>query len=78
MKEIILGCCGKPESQCACDENQASDRKEYIRDTILAIISFSVYVGLGMEQDYQTPVESYTVEGMEEALDVVNQIIWQT
>jgi len=47
----------------------------YVVDTLLAIMSFASYSGLGLEEYYETPVEGYTSEGMEQALDVVSQIL---
>jgi len=47
----------------------------YIRDAILAINSYSNYECLGLEDRYDTPAESYDREGMEQAEEVVDQIL---
>jgi len=50
------------------------DRPE-LTDTLLAILSFANYRSLGIEEHYVTPAESYTEEGMSDAMDTVNQIL---
>ncbi len=57
------------------EERKASPDREYTSDSILAIISYATYAGLGMGDLYATPAEAYDAEGLGAALDVVSQII---
>lgn len=47
----------------------------YIRDSIIAIISYSTYECLGLGDLYTTPAESYDREGMESVEEEVDQIV---
>lgn len=49
--------------------------RPFLRDAFLAITSFASYHRLGIDAYYTTLVESHTEKGMNDAMDVVDQLL---